>query len=356
VLVAVLILEVALAMVPAGRNLVRAAFWRLMPSPAPTVVALAGGPAEVGREHGRQRRLAIRLLCHLYVRRILCGNDPERLREHGLRARALFARIDPRWREEVAAIGEAAGVDGDVLMLGNAFLDLGLHTAGCRQVMVANADTALHAHSMDWDNLGGVGNFLVTIFRTEGGPGRQRTVHVGFPGMAGALSIVNEKGISLCFNQVRTSDGDVDHAVFLFMRELAETCASMAEVERRLDRAPRTMPFCLGVMDAAAGAAAVFERDLDQRLRRRDMADGLLAADNTLQAGHDDRPSPVAEVARAARPRTHHDVIGILRHPRVLLECNIYSVVFDPRHNRLLLASGGIPAALGEYQEFVLFP
>jgi hypothetical protein len=45
----------------------------------------------------------------------------------------------------------------------------------------------------------------------------------------------------------------------------------------------------------------------------------------------------------------------VLAAPEVLMECNIYSVIFDFRHNRFWLASGEIPAAKSGYQEFQLF-
>ena len=52
------------------------------------------------------------------------------------------------------------------------------------------------------------------------------------------------------------------------------------------------------------------------------------------------------------------DSIGIrqvLGSPGVLMECNIYSVVFDFHHNRLWLASGEVPAAKATYREYPLF-
>ena len=45
----------------------------------------------------------------------------------------------------------------------------------------------------------------------------------------------------------------------------------------------------------------------------------------------------------------------VLAAPGVLMECNIYSVIFDFRHNRFWLASGQIPATKGGYREFQLF-
>jgi hypothetical protein len=45
---------------------------------------------------------------------------------------------------------------------------------------------------------------------------------------------------------------------------------------------------------------------------------------------------------------------GLLAHPEVMMGCNIYSVVFDWRQNRLRLASGEVPAAVGGYREYPL--
>jgi hypothetical protein len=46
---------------------------------------------------------------------------------------------------------------------------------------------------------------------------------------------------------------------------------------------------------------------------------------------------------------------AILRHPEVLLACNIYSVIFDAARNRLYLASGSTPAAVRPYRVHELF-
>jgi hypothetical protein len=50
------------------------------------------------------------------------------------------------------------------------------------------------------------------------------------------------------------------------------------------------------------------------------------------------------------------DVYRVLAHPEVLMGSNIYSVVFDFRRNRLLIASGEVPAAAGRFREYPLFP
>jgi hypothetical protein len=56
-----------------------------------------------------------------------------------------------------------------------------------------------------------------------------------------------------------------------------------------------------------------------------------------------------------ARLETPDDVQAVLRHPDVLMACNIYSVIFDYGGNRLYLASGSTPAAARAYRVHELF-
>jgi hypothetical protein len=312
-------------------------------------------------------------LCDIYVRRILCGGDDPTFEARAGKADKLFDSIDPRWKEEIAGIAEGSGVDERALELGNCFLDLGYYRMGCREVVAFEkfpngSARLLHAHNLDWDNLGGIGNFIVTIFRTEGGDGRLATVRVGFPGMVGALTIINEKGVSLGFNQLGFSDGEVEGApVFIAIRDIAETCGSFKEAEQRIMSLPKGMPFCITLADARAAEAAVYERLEDGVVRKRPAEGGIAAADNSSWCGADMSDCPVAAAAKAAGifagDASDADgngpverLKGVLRDPKVLLGCNIYSVIFDFRGNRMYLAAGRIPAANGTYREYGLFP
>jgi hypothetical protein len=50
------------------------------------------------------------------------------------------------------------------------------------------------------------------------------------------------------------------------------------------------------------------------------------------------------------------DLYKVLSNPEVLMESNIYSVVFDFQRNRLFIASGDVPAAAGRFHGYPLFP
>ncbi len=352
-LFALLAMIIVMALVPNGPATFRKWVWSWLPEPVPRVVDLPANPAIMGKIHGEKMKYSILLLEQLYIKNIIGQNDYSGSRK---KAATLFDLINPRWKVEVSALATASGADVQALMLGNSFLDLGITGTGCRQVLAARADgSVLHAHNLDWDNLGGIGNYIVTIFRTAGTPKRLATTYMAFPGMIGALDVINSQGVAMSFNQVGFSKGYSQMPVFLKMREIAETCHTFEAAEAELLNVPEGMPFCIGLSDAKSGKIAVFERNRRGEISKREPLNGLISADNTLQFGVNIERNSVDKIARAVAMDTPEAVMKILRHPDVLLDCNIYSVIFDWRNNTIYLASGQVPAALGKYRKYPLF-
>ncbi len=315
----------------------------------PEIVTLSADPAKAGRIHGSKLKFGVRLLEKFYV---------GRLEQPGLteKARDLFAGIDPRWTTELAALADSSGADRDALMLGNCFLDLGRFRGGCRQVLAVRSDgSVLHAHNLDW-NLSGVGQFWVSVFRVPGGNGRLATVYFGFPGMVGALDVINSEGVALSFNQLGYPKQESKMPVFLEMRNIAETCPDFESAEAALLSMPPGMPFCIGLSHSKSGKIAVYERNAAGVVSKREPQAGLITADNTPRADRPPQENALDEAACAALPLdTGSEVAAILRNRRVLLGCNLYSVIFDFKANVFYLASGSIPAAEGEYRAYPLF-
>lgn len=315
----------------------------------PEIVTLSADPAEAGRIHGSKLKFGVRLLETLYIGQLKQPGSIEKACE-------LFTGIDPRWTVELAALADASGADRDALMLGNCFLDIGHFRNGCRQVLSVRGDgSVLHAHNLDW-NLAGIGQYWVSVFRAPGGDGRLPTVHLGFPGMVGALDVINSEGVALSFNQLGFPRKESKMPVFLRMREIAETCPDFESAEAAILAMPPGMPFCIGLSHSKSGKIAVYERDADGTISKREPQAGLITADNTPRGGTTPRENAVDEVARAAMPlESGNDVVTVLRNRRVLLACNMYSVIFDFKANVFYLASGTRPAAEGEYRTFPLF-
>jgi len=356
ILISIVVLLLGIQLIPGGKATARFVIFKILPGASASTVSLHGTPAEMGTQHGKARSWSIALLMKIYVYRIICRGDEEKYRVRTATAEKLFKKIDPRWTTEISAAAKAAGVKSEAMMLGNTFLDLGLYLAGCRQLIVNTDKGLLHAHNLDWDNLAGVGNFLVTIFRTSAAPGRFATVYLGFPGMVGALDIINEHGIALSFNQIGVAKGKCDMPVFIKMRDIAERCDSFESAKKELLNMPPGMPFCIGLSDAKNGKSAVFERDRDNVVKQRSGHDSILTADNNLWCGEKmSGRCAVDDVARKIKPADIEGMKKVLRDDKVLMECNIYSVIFDYRNNKFYLAAGNIPAAEDTYKEYELF-
>jgi hypothetical protein len=321
--------------------------------PSPFQITLAGKSGDLGAGYGRKLRTPMRLLTRYYLDRKVCQGDAKLIETSRESALQSLANWPKEYREELDATAAAAQLPVSALAFGNSFVDLGRVRAGCRSVVVSETNLLLHAHNLDWDTLGGLGRWTTCIVRRNPTDGRLATVSIGFPGMIGALDVINEKGLALSFNQLGWGKGGTNEPVFVMVRRIAETCTSLEAARSNLVDAPPGMAFIITVSDARSGSGSVFER-VNNRVSERRLQGGFVAACNTPQ-GTNFGTTRLDQVLTKSGANEASAVQRVLAAPEVLMECNIYSVIFDFRHNRFWLASGEIPAAKSGYQEFQLF-
>jgi hypothetical protein len=321
--------------------------------PSPIKIAIGGDSRDLGTSYGRKLRTPMRLVTRFYLDRIVCQGNSKLI--EGSRAAALgnLKNWPTRYRDELNAMAAAARLPISALAFGNAFLDLGKARTGCRSVVIVQSDAVIHAHNLDWDNLGGFGRWATCIVRRKPTDGRLATVSIGFPGMIGALDIINEKGLALSFNQLGWGKGGTNEPVFIMLRRIAETCDSLEAARTNVLNAPEGMPFIIIVSDSRAGTGSVFER-VHGRLTERPSHGGFVGACNTAQ-GTNFGMTKLDHILTKAGTMDVSGLQRVLGTTEVLMECNIYSAIFDFRHNRLWLASGEVPAAKGGYREYTLF-
>lgn len=321
--------------------------------PSPIQVAVAGSSLDLGSSYGRKLRIPIGLVTRFYLDRIVCLGDSKLIQ--GSRAAALrnLANWPKPYHDELNAAAEAAGAPVSALAFGNSFLDLGKARVGCRSVVLVQSNLVLHAHNLDWDNLGGFGRWTTCLIRRAPSDGRLATVSIGFPGLIGALDIINERGLALSFNQLGWGKGGTNEPVFVMLRRIAETCDSMNAARNNLLSAPAGMPFIITVSDSKAGLGRVFEHAGD-RVTERPLHDGFVAACNAAQ-GTSFGATRLDQLLTSNPPNDLNSIRSVLSNSAVMMDCNIYSVVFDFQHNRFWLASGEVPAARGVYREYPLF-
>ena len=309
--------------------------------PAPKEVVLAGSPTTMGTTYSDALYAPMRLLLSAYLKRGVCGGDEARFLGRCKLAENHVESVLPAYQDELRAVAESADLSLGEVAYGNWFLDMGNARAGCRTVVCPGESGLLHAHNLDWDNLAGFARWTVTVVRRAPDDGRFRTVSVSFPGMIGAIDIINEHGIALSFNQLGHGRGECSEPVFLMLRRIAEHCDSFAAAREEILNSPAGMPFIITLSDAKSGESAIFERKREEIVERQ--GETWLAADNTAR-GPETAPGLQAALREHA-PRDLTALKAVLRDSRVMLSSNIYAVIFDFQANQFHLASGAIPAA-----------
>jgi hypothetical protein len=166
--------------------------------------------------------------------------------------------------EELEAIVRHGKFDRDLAIAGNTFADI-KKIGGCSAILVQPERSAtkhtLLGRNLDWPTLGYLQEYsLVTVCKPKD---RFAFVSVGFPGLVGCLSGMNEKGLCLAVLEVySTNDGaprfDAKGTPYaLCFRRILEECATIAEAERLLRELRRTTMCNLAVCDREK--AVVFE-------------------------------------------------------------------------------------------------
>jgi isopenicillin-N N-acyltransferase like protein len=231
------------------------------------VLHLQGRPADMGRQQAALATLNVKPL--LAVPRQL-------LEDFGVGvawplivqgARQMFNAAPPRYREELEAAGKVAGFTDDelgVLYVANAMVEL-RRIGGCSGLVVMPERSAtgeiLFGRNLDFPNVGGIDRLsLVSVCRPVG---KHAFASVGFPGLVGVISGMNEKGLCLAtFDSYAAKDKS---AIFnplgvpfaLLNRQILEECATVDEARKLLESSKRTTMMSLMICDTKL--AAVFE-------------------------------------------------------------------------------------------------
>ncbi|HBC89739.1 MAG TPA: hypothetical protein DCZ94_22600 [Lentisphaeria bacterium] len=327
----------------------------LLYTPSPSEITLSGDSARMGETFGRETGFRTKLILRYYIKSFICqGSDKlYDLRKQKALEKTRF--LTAEFQEEMKAISKRSGIDPGAIAYGNSFLDMGNYSGGCRSVVVSEKDSFLHSHNLDWDNIAGLAGWTTMIVRRNPSDGRCRTVSIGFSGMIGALDVINEKGIAMSFNQLGFGNGNYTEPVFIMLRRICENSCSFNEAREKILKASEGMPFIITLSDANSGEASVFERTRGgNEIAERKMKGRCIGAMNLAQADSS-KESVLDQSLSGAVPNGVEGLKRILSEKKVMMDSNIYSVIFDFKSNSLYLASGEVPAAKGTYRKYKLF-
>jgi len=225
------------------------------------VLSVRGSPQDIGRQEANLiSRSARQLISYPKNLLELLGKRDQwpKLLE---KSRALASQFPPDHLKELEAFAATTGVDRDLLLVANTMTDVYRGGFGCSSLIVEPGRSAtggpLFGRNLDFFTLGVIHKYtLVVACRPQG---KHAFVSIGFPGLFGCLSGMNDAGLALAVHEVFFSrDGA---AMFnpkgtpytLCFRRILEECTTVEEAEKLLRSMERTTLLNLAVCDRRRG-------------------------------------------------------------------------------------------------------
>ena len=335
------------------------------------VLVVGGTPEEIGEAVGA---LAVKPAGRAldYPRGLLRAVGAERFYALAVAVgQTMYKHFPDDYRTELGAMARGGGVRPDPLVLGNTLFDLHKNFL-CSSLLVRAGRSAtggpLLGRNLDYPSLGYIHEYsLVTVYRPAG---KHAFAAVGFPGLVGCLSGINDAGLSLAVLETyKARDGeprfDADGVPYaLCQRKLLEECTTIAEAQKLLAGLHRTTTNNLVVADRTG--VAVLEVT-PGHVVRRDVGPGTGACTNHFCTAALKPEEPVnfadsfgrfatLEKACAGTGKlTPEDVrkeLDLVNLGRLTLQ----TMVFEPATLRLHLAVGERPASAGPLHTLDLKP
>ncbi|MBN1393870.1 MAG: hypothetical protein JW959_02410 [Pirellulales bacterium] len=318
------------------------------------VLSVSGTPAEIGRQKGILTAAACRQLAD-YPRRLLeRSGRKDRLEQYRKMAAALAEQLPDDHREELREAAKHLGIDPHQGLLANMLPDVYRGGFACSSLIVdgerSKTGGPLFGRNLDFYTLEMLDNYsLVTVHRPKG---KHAFVSIGFPGMFGCLSGMNDAGLAVAVHEVFLArDGapifNPKGVPYTFaFRRVLEQCKSIAEAEKMLRDTERSTILSLALCDAKDGM--VLEMTPKTVVARHSI-EGVCACTNHF------RSSELAMFALCGRYRrlVHSRAMGRLGLPEMaeklhqvnLGKLTVQTMVFEPAELKLHLAIGSCPSS-----------
>ncbi len=325
------------------------------------VLTVGGTPDEIGK--------AVGILALRPGRRMVDYPD-DLLRDYHLHAlrwplllagRQMLSRFPEDYRAELEVMYTAAGIDRDRAVLNNTFYDL-KKTVLCSALLVepdrSETGGPLLGRNLEYPPLGYAQDYsLVTVYHPRAA--RHAFASVGFPGMVGCLSGMNDAGLTVAVleayqvkrGQKKFSLSGTPFA--LCYRRLLEACSTIEEARCLLEGMRTTGLNNLVVADRTG--VAVFEITPDRVVVRQPQNGTCVCT--THFCSPDLRPRILVDMFESKEHfETLQKVAALERKlgiPEIQIglhavcdpEMTMQTMVFEPQTLRLHLAIGKVPAS-----------
>lgn len=284
----------------------------------------------------------------------------------------MVKKFPERFQAELAAMQEYSGAARADLVAGNTLFDLKQMVLcsgiGVDRVRSATGGTLL-GRNLDYPPVGDIGQYtLVQVIRQ--GKGYLNYASVGFPGLLGVLSGINEAGLALAIHEVvdirppkrKFNPAGLPYA--LCYRMVLEQCKTIEEARNFLLSLQRSTTTNLLISDRERTAVLEVSPD-DVRIRPAEVGASCCANHFCLAENKaDDQANPYQSFERYAALQKGCETsgkldIGLVK--RLLHQTNLgfntlQSMVFECDPLKLHLAFGPPPASAGPYSQLDLAP
>ena len=168
----------------------------------------------------------------------------------------------------------SSGVSKEDLIVGNTLFDL-KKVVACSGITIEPAQSStggmLFGRNLDYPSLGYINQYtLVTVYKPEN---KKAFAAIGFPGLVGCLSGMNQDGLCLAIHEVidiKTGQKKFNYngiPYAMCYRQLLEECSTVDEAYELLKKLPRTSTTNLLIADRKR--SAVFEVTPDKVIERK---------------------------------------------------------------------------------------
>jgi len=321
------------------------------------ILHLRGTPEAMGLQEGRLTGAMFRELRRTYLARYLA----EEYGPYRNVAQAFVPLMPPPQVEALQAFARGAREPEAEVVLANAFLDLS--RAGQCSVIVAHGEAAkdgalLFARNLDFPDLGTAhkASIVKVVHPVDGSRG---FISIGWPGMIGVVSGMNDAGLCLATLVAVNEPGVEPGEPYAMMyRRILETCTTPDEAIKLIEGSQRTCANSLAI--AGPDGACVVVEFTPTKVATRLSDRGVLLATNLFQSPvHVPRPTRVCDrfVRLERLAAGEHGQLTVTKLQSILRSvgatspalATLQSMVFEPAALRIHVAIGALPACDGAF-------
>ena len=221
------------------------------------VLSVEGTPEEMGRQEAALTGAVVKVLGPYPQQLMTLSGRGQQWGQCVETARSLMAHATQDHRDELRSFAAQSGISLDLLTTANTIMDLHRGGFACSSLMVEPSKSqtggVLFGRNLDFYTLGVLDRYgLITVYRPKG---KHAFATVGFPGVTGCISGMNDAGLAIAVHEVNASaDGapmlnSKGMPYALAFRRVLEECKTIEEAEKLLRQTERSTILSLALCD-----------------------------------------------------------------------------------------------------------